>query len=304
MTGVINTGSFAKALRPGLKKIWGIAYNEHKTVFDRVYTKESSDKSYEERLGFVGTGLARKKDQGSGIFFDSMQQGFVSRLTNVAYSLGFIITREMRDDNQYMQLAATWTKALARSFRITKEINAANVFNRAFNSSYATADGQALCSTAHLTKAGLTFSNRLSTDADLSYTAVQQALIQLQGFTDERGLPMHLQGKCLHVPRQLMFEANTIMYSTGRPGSANNDNNALKDMSMLPDGCVWSPYLTDTDAWFIVTDCPEGMIYQERVAAEFDSEPDFNTHNAKFGAYERYVFGPVDVRGVIGSAGT
>lgn len=303
MSGVITTGSYAKALRPGLKKIWGLAYNDHVEVFSRVFMKESSDKSYEERTGSAGLGLARVKDQGSGTFYDSMQQGFTRRSTNVAYSLGFIITREMIKDNQYRELSASWTKSLARSFRQTKEINGANILNRAFNNSYTYVDGLELCSTANLTKSGVTYSNELATPADLSEASLEQLLIQIKDAVGERGLRIALQPRSLIVSNENMFNAHRIVNSALRSGSADNDTNAIKDMGALPGGIITWNYLTDPDAWFVTTDCPDGMIYQEREAIEFDSDNDFNTKNAMFSAYERYVFDVVDKRGVYGSAG-
>lgn len=301
--GVINTGSFAKALRPGLKAIFGNAYKEHPETYSKIFTRETSDKSYEERTGFAGLGLARKKDQGAGTYFDSMQQGFTRRTSNFAYSLGFIITREMIKDNQYRDYANSWTKALAHSCRQTKEINAANILNRAFSASYPAVDGKALIASDHITKTGLTFSNSLATPADLSEAAIEQLLIQIKQTKNERGLRIAIMPKALVIPVELQFQADRILNSSLRSGTANNDVNSIKHMGALPGGMIPWNYLTDPDAWFITTDVPEGLIYQEREAIEFDSDNDFNTKNAAFSAYERYNFDNVDVRGVFGSAG-
>lgn len=301
--GVVNTGSFAKALRPGLKAIWGTAYNDWDEKYSRVFKKVTSDKSYEERSGFAGLGLARKKDQGAGTYFDAMQQGFVRRSQNVAFSLGFIITREMFKDNQYREYAAAWTRALAKSFRQTKEINGANILNRAFNASYPAVDGQPLISSAHITKTGLQYSNALATPADLSEAAIEQLLIQIKQAVNERGLRVMIEPDTLVVPVEQCFQADRIMHSNLRVGTGNNDLNSIKHKGAVPGGVLDWNYLTDPDAWFITTKVEEGLLYQEREKIEFDNDNDFNTKNAMFSGYERYVFDYVDPRGLYGSQG-
>lgn len=301
---VITTSAFAKALRPGLKSIWGEAYNEKgmewKALFPNVV---NSDKNYEEYLGWSGLGLAPVKSEGSPVAYGSMQQGFVARLTNVSYALGFIITKEAREDNQYMQIAQARAKALGFSMRQTKETVGANVFNRAFNSSYTFWDGKELCATDHVTKAGLTFRNELSTAADLSEASIEQGLIDIGNFKDDRGLLVAIKGQKLIVPNALQFEACRILDSEKQNDTANNAINAIASKGMLPQGYAVNHYLTDEDAWFIITDCPQGMTYQQRQAAEFTDDNDFDTENAKFKAFERYAFSVVDVRGIFGSPG-
>jgi phage major head subunit gpT-like protein len=301
---VITTSAFAKALRPGLKKIWGEAYAEKdqqwKDLFPNVV---SSDKNYEEYLGWSGLGLAPVKSEGAPVTYGSMQQGFVARLTNVSYALGFIITKEAREDNQYMQIAQARAKALGFSMRQTKETVAANIFNRAFDSNYTFWDGKEMCATDHVTKSGYTFRNELATAADLSEASLEQALIDINDFRDDRGLRIAIKGQKLIVPKELMFEACRILDSELQNDTANNAVNAISYKGMLAQGYASNNYLTDSDAWFIITDAPNGMTYQERMGAEFTDDNEFDTENAKFKAFERYAFGPIDVRGVFGTPG-
>lgn len=302
----ITNNAFAKALWPGLKKTYNDTYAMYPQQFGEFTYKQTSDKNREEYLGFSGLGLAAKKPEGSATKFDDMEQGFVPSINNVSFGLGFIITREARDDNQYMQVATARTKALARSARITKETVAANMLNRAFNNSYTGADGLELCSTAHLTKSGLTYSNELTTAADLSETALEQACIDISGFTDERGLRIMCQPRKLIVHRNDQFEACRILDSKLQNDTSNNAVNALEYKSTLPGGYAVNHYLTDEDAWFIVTDITEmgdGLTYQERIADEFSSDNEFTTDNAQFKYYGRYNFGWQDPRGCFGSPG-
>jgi phage major head subunit gpT-like protein len=302
----ISTNAFAKALQPGLKKIFNDTYNMYDKQYMEFTSKVSSDKNREEYLGFSGLGLAAIKAEGSATKFDDMTQGFVPTVNNVSYGLGYIITREARDDNQYMAIATARTKALARSSRITKETVAANMLNRAFNSSYTGADGVELCSTAHLTKSGLTYRNELSTAADLSEASLEQGTIDIGSFTDERGLQIQCKPRKLVVANGGQFEACRILESTLQSGTGNNDINALRSKSSIPQGYVVNNYLTDADAWFIVTDVTEmgeGLIYQERQADEFNSDNEFTTDNAQFKYYGRYAFSWLDPRGIFGSPG-
>lgn len=235
-----------------------------------------------------------------------MQQGYVPRLTNVAVGLGYMITREARDDNQYMQASKAQAKALGVSFGQTKEVLGANVYNRAFDSNYTYWDGLQLCSTAHVTKSGATFANKLATDADLSEAAIEQALIDIANLIDENGLRINVKAQKLIVPNGLQFEATRILGSEYQTDTANNNINAIVNKGYVPQGFKLNNYLTDTGAhgaWFILTDVDQGMTYQERTAIEFTDDNDFDTENAKFKGYERYVFAPIDVRGIFGSQG-
>lgn len=295
-----TTSDIAKYLWPGLKSIFNTKYNDYPLECLDIFDETTSDKAYEEYAGYVGLGLSRVKSEGSGVYYDKWNQGFIRRVNNVSYALGFIITREALMDNQYKSQAKGKTEALARSERQTKETVAANILNRAFNSSYTYADGVELCSTAKLTKAGLTYQNELTTAADLSEASIEQALIDISNFTDERGLKIAVQGMRLIIPTELQFEATRILKSTLQNDSANNAVNALKNVSM--DISV-NHYLTDADAWFIKTDVPDGMIYQNRENPMFENDTDFNSKNILFTCYSRYQFDSADQRGIFGSPG-
>jgi hypothetical protein len=301
MSGIIATGSFPKALWPGVKKWYGQAYDDYQTEYDKLFEKFSSDKAWEEFVGKVGLGLAVVKAEGAPITYDTEQQGFTTRVQHVNYALGFIITKEMIEDDQYMVVGERRAKALARSLRHTKEINAANMYNRAFNTSYTFGDGKAMLVSDHPNVSGGTWSNILSTAADLSEAALEQASIDIAGFTDDRGLLIAAKPTKLVIPRQLVFEAERILKTSQRVATANNDINALKTMGIIPEVVV-NHFLTDSDAWFIRTDIP-GLAYVERRAASFDQDNDFDTENAKFKASERYSFTCYDPRSVYGTPG-
>lgn len=303
--GVVTTGSFAKLLWPGIKTIYGEKYDEFKPEFPEIFDKVTSDKAYEEYVGFSGMGLFQKKPEGTPISYDEMQQGFVTRAINVAYALGFIVTYEMYKDDQYGVIGKRRANALAFSARQTKEIVGANVLNRAFTAGYTFGDGQVLLSTGHLNKAGGTWSNKLAVDADLSEASLEQAAIDVAGFLDDRGLKISVMPKKLIIPKELMFEATRILKSIQQAGNANNDINALRVMNIFPEGVAVNHYLTDPDAWFVKTNIPsgEGLIYQEREADSFSVSDDSDTLNAKYRAYGRYAFTVGDVRAIYGSAG-
>lgn len=303
--GIINTGSFAKALWPGLNKWFGETYNEWPEEYTALFSKETSRKAYEEEVGVSGFGLAGEKSEGAGIQYDEASQGFINRYINKTYALGFIITQEAMEDNQYdlSVLGKNKAKALAFSMRQTKEILAANVYNRAFNSSYTFGDGKELCATDHPLKAGGTFSNELAVAADLSEAALEQACIDIAGFVNDRGLKIAIMPEKLIIPKELVFEAERILKSTLQNDTANNAINALKSTGIFKGGVTVNHYLTDPDAWFIRTNCPEGMKYFERVATEFGMDNDFDTYNAKFKARFRCSFGNTDPRGIYGSPG-
>lgn len=300
----ITTGSFAKALWPGINKWYGEAYNEWPEEYTKLFMKESSSKAYEEDVGVSGFGLAGQKPEGQGLGYDSAIQGFINRYIHRTYALGFIITEEAMDDAQYniSVLGKRDAQALAFSMRQTKEILGANIYNRAFNSSYTYGDGVELCSLLHPLAAGGTFQNEPTVAADLSEAALEQACIDIANFTNDRGLRVAIKPTDLIIPRQLMFEAQRILKSSLQSGNSNNDINALKNMGMLQNIQV-NHYLTDPDAWFIRTNCPDGMKYFERKATTFGMDNDFDTSNAKFKAAFRCSFGNTDPRGIYGSPG-
>lgn len=301
MAGIIGTGSFPKALAPGVKAWYGRAYNDYKTQWEALFDKSSSDRAWEEIVGTVSLGLAVVKPEGTPITYDTEQQGFTSRFQHVKYGLGFVITKEMMDDDQYMLVGERRAKALARSMRHTKEIVAANVYNRAFNSSYVGGDGKEMIATDHPNVSGGTWSNELATAADLSEAALEQAVLDIQAFTDDRGLLIACTTKSLIIHRNSTFEAERILKTDGRVGTADNDLNALKTLGFIPK-VVINQFLTDADAWFLRTG-EDGLHYFERQGDDFGQDNDFDTENAKFKATARYSFGWSDPRAIYGTPG-
>ncbi len=282
---------------------YGKAYDEFPVEWDKLFEKHSSKRAFEEDVGVSGFGLAVEKPQGESITYDSERQGFITRYSPTVYSLGFIVTREAFEDDLYDVVASRKAQGLAFSMRQTKEIVGANVYNRAFNTSYVGGDGVTLLNSAHPLMAGGTFSNILATAADLSEASLEQAAIDIQGFTNDRGLKISVKPKTLVIPYQLEFEANRILKTVGRVGTDLNDINAIKEMGMFPGGVVVSHYLTDTDAWFIRTNVQHGMKYFSRRDDEFGMDNDFDTENAKYKATARYTFGWTDPRALYGTPG-
>ena len=304
--GVITTNNFAKDLIPGVKTWFGQKYKEYPIEYLDIFEKMNSTRAFEEEVGVTGFGLAAIKNEGTGIAYDEQEQGFVSRYTHVTYGLGFIITREMYEDGIAVTVALRRANSLAFSIRQTKEIVGANILNRAFTAAYtmgSNSDGKELCATDHPNKAGGTWRNELSTPADLSESALEQACIDIAGFTTDKGLTIAIRPKALIIPQALEFDAYRILESIGQSGTANNDINALRSSGKFPQGIMVNHYLTDTDAWFIKTDCPDGLKYMERRADSFGTENDFDTENAKFKATFRGSFGWSVPRGIFGSPG-
>ena len=304
--GIITTSNFAKDLVPGVKTWFGTKYKEYPIEFMDLFEKGTSTRAFEVEVGVTGFGLAAVKTEGAGIAYDEQEQGFVSRYTHVTYGLGFIITREMYEDGIAVTVALRRANALAFSIRQTKEIIGANVYNRAFNSGYtmgANSDGKELCADDHPNKSGGTWRNELATSADLSEAALEQACIDIAAFKTDRGLSIAIMPDCLIIPQTLEFEAMRILESIGQSGTANNDINALRASKKFPGGVKVNHYLTDDNAWFIRTNCPDGMKYLERRADAFGTENDFDTENAKFKATFRCSFGWSDPRGIFGSPG-
>lgn len=294
-SGIITTGSAPKLLWPGLDATFGQTYNEHGQECLMLFDKKPSDKAYEEVQEIVAFGLAPEKEQGTSTQYASWRQGNTSRFTNKAYALGFIVTREEIKDNLYKEVAMQRTQRLAFSMRTTKEIVAANIYNRAFDNNFAGADGVSLINTAHPNDAG-NQSNRLAVDADLSEASLEDLLIQIEEAEDSAGLPIALRGMSLHVHPNEMFNATRILNSVLQNDTANNAINAIRDRGMLARGIHVNHYFTDRDAWFVRTDVPagEGLIHYEREAMEFSEDNDFDTENMKYKCYERYSFGWAD----------
>lgn len=298
----ITSSSFTKALWPGVNAWYGEAYNDYAPQWTSIFTKESSSKAFEEDVGLSGFGYAVQKPEGSQISYDTMVQGFVTRYQHVVYGLGFTITREMYEDDQYGVIGKKRAKALARSMRLTKDVLGASVLNRAFNSSYVGGDGVELCSTAHPNVAGGTWSNELAVAANLSEAALEQMNIDIMKFTDDRGLKIAVKPRQLIIPPDLVFEAERILKTEGRVGTANNDLNALKTMGKVGK-IVVNQYLTSTTAYWLQTDTQDGLKYFERRGDQFDMDNDFDTENAKYKATARYSFGFTDPRCVYGTPG-
>jgi phage major head subunit gpT-like protein len=298
----ITTGAHPKALWPGVKAFFGKEYAEKPMQCTMVFEKQSSDKAYEERVEETGFGLAPVKAEGGGVSYDTDAQGYISRMTNVTFALGAIVTLEAIQDNQYEDVAKRKAKKLARSMRQTKENVGANVLNRGFTAAFAGGDGVELFSTAHPTVNG-TQSNELAVPADLSEAAIEDALTLIRQMTDSRGLRIQAKGQKLVLPPALEFEGTRILSSVNQSGTANNDINAMKALGMLPGGIVMFDYLTDPDAWFITTDVPEGLIYQDRMPVKLEQDNDFDTSNARMKAMARFAFGWADWRGVVASEG-
>ena len=302
MSGIITSSSFAKLLWPGLNAIYGKAYNDYPVEWDKLFEKNSSDRAYEEDLGLSSFGLASVKNEGAPIVYDTERQGFTSRYNHVVYALGFIITREIFEDDQYGKVGAQKAKALARSLRQTKEIVAANIYNRSQTAGYVGGDGVTLLNASHPNVAGGVFSNVIATAADLSEAALEQAVIDIAGFRDDRGLLIAAKPEKLVIPYQQTFEAKRILGSDGRVGTDLNDPNVLKSEGLFSN-VVINHYLTDPDAWFILTNIKDGLKYFERRGDTFEMDNDFDTENAKFKATARYSFGWSDPRAIYGSAG-
>ena len=303
MAGVIMTSNHPKALWPGVNAWWGKSYQDHQTEYTDLFDTFSSNQAYEEDVQIVGFGLAPAKQQGAPVQYDSEIQGFLTRYTHVAYALGYIVTHEELQDNLYESVSKTRAASLARGFRQTKERVGANVYNRAFNSSYVGGDGVALCSTAHINTSGGTWSNKLAVDADLSEAALEDITIQIMQAQDDRGLLINLMPKSLHIAPANWYNANRILKSVYQTNTANNDINVIKATNALPMGIKLNHYFTSPQAWFIRTNVQNGMKYFEREGISFTQDNDFDTKNAKAMAYERYSFGWTDPRAVYGSNG-
>ena len=296
----ISRAQLVKELEPGLNALFGLEYKQYVNEAAEIFETENSDRAFEEEVMLAGFANATVKPEGQGISYDSAQETFTARYTNETIALAFAITEEAIEDNLYDRLASRYTKALARSMANTKQVKGAAVLNNAFSTSYVGGDGKALCATDHPTLAG-TFSNELATAADLNETSLEQALIDIAAFTDERGLKIAARGVKMIIPSALQFTAERLMKSKGRTGTADNDINAINNMGAIPEGYVVNHYLTDTSKWFIKTDVPNGLKHFTRAPLKTSMEGDFDTGNVRYKARERYVFGFSDPRGIFGS---
>ena len=298
----ISRSQVVKELEPGLNALFGLEYDRYENQHAEIFDTESSDRAFEEEVMLSGFGNASVKPEGTSVSFDDATESYTARYTHETIALAFAITEEAVEDNLYDKISSRYTKALARSMSNAKQVKAANVLNNGFSSSYTGGDGVELFSTAHPTTGG-NVKNELSTAADLNETSLEQALIDIAGITDDRGLKVALNGMKMIIPVNLQFVAERLMKSNLRPATADNDTNAHKSMGMIPQGYVVNNYLTDTDAFFIKTDAPNGMKHFQRAAISTKMEGDFETGNVKYKARERYSFGWSDWRGIFGSPG-
>jgi len=298
----INRAQLAKELEPGLNALFGLEYKGYENQHAEIFDTENSDRAFEEEVMLSGFGSASVKPEGTSVNFDSATESFTARYSHETVGLAFQITEEAVEDNLYDKISTRYTKALARSMANTKQIKAANVLNRAFNSSYLGGDDKELLATDHTTMAG-DQKNELTTAADLNETSLEQAMIDIAGMKDERGMKIALRGMKMIIPVNLQFTAERLMKTAGRVGTADNDINAIKSMGMVPQGYVVNNFLTDTDAWFLKTDAPNGLKHFTRAPIRTAMEGDFDTGNVRYKARERYSFGWSDWRGIFGSPG-
>jgi len=299
----INRAQLVKELVPGLHALFGLEYDSYENQHEEIFDTESSERAFEEEVMLSGFGEAPTKGEGAAVIYDTAQESFTSRYTHETIALAFALTEEAIEDNLYDTLSSRYTRALARSMNTTKQVKAANVLNNAFNSSFVGGDGKELCATDHPTVGNIDLRNELSTASDLNETSLEQSLIDISDFKDERGLKINAQAVKLIIPPALQFVADRLMESPGRVQTSDNDINAIRNMGMVPQGYVVNNYLTDTDAFFIKTDVPNGLKHFVRTPVSTSMEGDFETGNVRYKARERYSFGFSDWRGIFGSPG-
>ena len=297
----ISRGQLVKELEPGLNALFGLEYKRYENQHAEIYATETSDRAFEEEVMLSGFANAQVKPEGSGVVFDNAQETYTARYTMETVALAFAITEEAVEDNLYDRLSSRYTKALARSMANTKQVKAVNPLINGFTT-FNSGDGVSLFNASHPTIAGTT-SNTLAVAADLNETSLEQSLIDIAAFTDERGLKIAAKGTKLIIPSALQFTAERLMKSEGRVATADNDINALRSMGMVPQGYRVNNYLTDTDAFFIITDIPNGMKMFQRAPLTTAMEGDFDTGNVRYKARERYSFGVSDFRGIFGVEG-
>jgi len=299
----ISRSQLAKELEPGLNALFGLEYDKYDKEHLDIFDVESSDRAFEEEVMLAGFGNAETKPEGAGVNYDTAQEAWTARYNHETIALAFAITEEAVEDNLYDKLAGRYTKALARSMNNAKQIKGANVLNNGFSSSYTGGDGKELLATDHPTVTGGDFKNELTTAADLNETSLEQALVDLADMIDERGLKVAVKATKMLIPSELVFVAERLLQSQLRTGTADNDINAVKSSGMVPGGYVVNHYLTDSDAWFLKTDAPNGLKVFERSPLKTSMEGDFDTGNMRYKARERYSFGWSDPRGIFGSPG-
>jgi hypothetical protein len=300
----ISRANELKQLLPGLNALFGEEYANYENEHEEIYVSENSERSFEEELKLSGFGAAPVKDEGSTISYDTAQESFVARYTHETIAMGYSITEEAMEDNLYVSLSGRYTKALARAMSYTKQVKGAYPLNNGFSTTFSSGDGVALFSTAHPLVSGGTNSNRPSAGADLNETSLEDAIIQIGKYTDERGLKIAARARKLIVPSDLQFVATRLLQSDYRVGTADNDINAVKTNGVIPEGYSVNHYLTDTNAFFITTDVPDGMKHFVRSPMTTAMDGDFETGNVRYKARERYSFGVSDPLGIFGSPGS
>lgn len=299
----INRSQLLKELLPGLNGLFGLEYSRYGEEHAEIFEANTSDRSFEEEVKLSGFGSAPVKTEGAALAYDTAQEAYTSRYTHETIAMGFAITEEAIEDNQYDSLSARYTKALARAMAYTKQVKGAAVLNNAFSGSFLGGDGVSLCSTSHPLVGGGTNSNRPTTGADLNETSLESAVIAIAAWTDERGLLIAARPMKLIIPPALMFVAKRLLETDLRVGTSDNDINALKKMSSIPEGYTVNHWLTDTNAWFLKTDVPNGLKHFTRAKMTTGMDGDFDTGNVRYKARERYSFGWSDPLGVYGSPG-
>jgi hypothetical protein len=300
----ISRAQLLKELLPGLNALFGMEYKRYGEQHKEIYETESSDRSFEEETKLSGFGTAPVKAEGSAIAYDNAQEAWSTRYNHETIALGFSITEEAVEDNLYDSLSARYTKSLARAMAYTKQVKAASVLNNGFSGNFAGGDGVALFSTAHPTVGGGTNSNTAAVQVDLNETSLEAAVIQIAAWTDERGLLIAAKPQKLVIPPALMFVADRLLKTEGRVGTADNDINSLKQMGSIPGGSTVNNFLTDTNAWFLTTDVPNGLKHFVRTPMSTSMDGDFDTGNVRYKARERYSFGWSDPLGMWGSSGS
>ena len=300
----ISRAQLLKELLPGLNALFGLEYARYGEEHKEIYETETSERSFEEETKLSGFSAAPVKNEGSALAYDNAQEAWTARYTHETIAMGFSITEEAIEDNLYDSLSSRYTKALARAMAYTKQVKAANVLNNAFNTGVTYGDGVSLCNTAHPLISGGTNSNRPTTAADLNETSLENAVIQIAAWTDERGLLIAAKPKKLVVPPALMFVATRLLETELRVGTTDNDINALKNNGSIPDGYTVNHFLTDTNAWFLTTDVPNGLKHFVRTPLQNSMDGDFDTGNVRYKARERYSFGVSDPLGIFGSPGS
>ena len=299
----INRAQLVQELEPGLNALFGLEYSRYENEHTEIFDTENSDRAFEEEVMLSGFGEAPVKGEGAAVTYDYAQETFTARYSHETVALAFALTEEAIEDNLYDSISARYTKALARSMSQTKQVKAANVLNNGFSTSFPGGDGKPLMTTDHPTLTAGDQANEPSTAADLNETSLENAMIEISAFKDERGLKTNVQARKLIVPPALQFVADRLINTPNRVGTSDNDINALKNMSMIPDGYVVNHFLTDTDAFFIKTDAPNGLKHFVRSPMSTGMEGDFETGNMRYKARERYSFGFSDWRGIYGSPG-